>query len=75
LARRLLDAAADEACRLIRLIGRQGALPVSLLGGLAPALQARLPSAARSTLTPPKADPMDGALLRARTEAPPERYE
>ncbi|MEZ5933346.1 MAG: BadF/BadG/BcrA/BcrD ATPase family protein [Alphaproteobacteria bacterium] len=72
---RLLDAASNEVCRLIRLIGRQGALPVSLLGGLAETLRTRLPSAVSSMLTPSAGDPMDGALLRAQTKAPPERYE
>jgi len=74
LAERLLDEAAEETCRLIRLIGKRGEHPVSLLGGLAGTLTPRLSSAMCSSLTSPAGDPMDGALLRARNLAPPEVY-
>lgn len=73
-AGRLLDDAAREAGRLIRLIGREGQLPVSLVGGLVDTLQPRLAPDTRSLLVPAAADPMDGALLRARELAPPEIY-
>lgn len=74
LAVRLLDAAVGEVCRLIRLIGRNGELPVSLLGGLASILTPRLPSDIRSTVTAPSGDAMDGALHRARGLVPREHY-
>lgn len=73
-ASRLLDEAAREAARLIRLIGREGLLPVSLLGGLADTLLSRLTPDIQSLLVPAAADAMDGALLRARDLAPPEVY-
>lgn len=74
LAGRLLNGAVKETCRLIRLIGRRGELPVSLMGGLASTLYSRLPPIVRSELTPPLGDPIDGALLRGRDLAPAERY-
>lgn len=73
-ARRLLDAAGEEACRLIHLVGRHGDLPVTLLGGLAGTLVKRLPPAVRSGLTPPVSGPTEGALLRARELVPTEDY-
>lgn len=75
LARRLIDAAAEEAGRLIRLIGQDGRLPVSLLGGLAATLTPRLPPSIQAMLTPPASDAMDGALSRALNHAPPEVYD
>lgn len=75
LARHLLNAAGEEACRLIRLVGKHGDLPVSLLGGLAETLSKRLPPAMRLGLKPPVGDPADGALLRARELVPPEVYD
>lgn len=74
LAARLLDDAAIEAGRLIRLIGEDGRLPVALLGGLADALSPRLSPAIGALTVPTAADAMDGALLRARGLAPPEVY-
>lgn len=75
LACRLLEAAADEASRLIRLASRRGRLAVSLVGGLAEVLRPRLPAGTRASLKPPEGDPMDGALLRARGLAGPEVYD
>lgn len=74
LAKRLLDEAAEEAGRLIRLIGANGELPVSLCGGLADTLTPRLSSEMRARLEAPAGDSMDGALLRALQVAPPEIY-
>jgi N-acetylglucosamine kinase-like BadF-type ATPase len=74
LARPLLAAAASEIERLIRLAGRERALPVALIGGLVPSLEPRLPASVRSALTAPLADPIEGALLRARGLVPPEAY-
>lgn len=70
----LFDVAAGEICRLIKLAGREGDLPVSLLGGLAETLVPRLPPSVRDALRPPAGDPLEGALLRARELAPPEVY-
>ena len=74
LACRLLDRAAEEACRLIRLIADGNRLPVSLLGGLAETLATRLPAIVKASLALPAGDPMDGALLRACNIASPEIY-
>lgn len=74
LAKHLLDAAAKEAGRLVRLVGRDGALPVSLLGGLSTILEPRLSTPLRAHLTEPVGDALDGALLRARDRASPEVY-
>jgi glucosamine kinase len=74
IAGRLLDRAAAETGRLIRLIGAGNDLPISLLGGLRGALEPRLEPALQERLVTPAADAMAGALLRARGEAPPESY-
>jgi glucosamine kinase len=74
LARRLLDEAADEIRRLIRLVRGKGELPVSIVGGLAELLKVRLPDEVRLGLKAHEGDAMDGALLRARWLAPAERY-
>lgn len=74
LAGRLLDKAADEILRLIHLVGRKGEFPVSVVGGLADVLEARLSDEVRRRLRNPEGDAMDGALLLARKLAPTERY-
>ena len=74
LAKRLLDGAAEEAGRLVRLIGANGEFPISLCGGLADMLAPRLSSELRSRLEWPVGDSIDGALLRARQVAPSEVY-
>lgn len=74
LARRMLDEAADEIGRLIRLVGLKGEMPVSVVGGLADVLEPRLSDDVRQGLRKPEGDAMDGALLRARGLAPAERY-
>jgi glucosamine kinase len=73
-ASRLLEAAALEVGRLVRLTSRGGQVPIALLGGLAASLEPRLDDEVRAWLVPAAADPMDGALLRARGLAPPEIY-
>lgn len=74
LACQLLNEAVEETCRLVRLIGRRGELPVSWVGGLAAMLEERLPQAVRSRLKSPEGDAMDGALIKAFGLAPPESY-
>ena len=73
-ARQVLDDAADELKRLIRLAGRKGELSVAAVGGLADVLVARLSEDVRRGLRRPDGDAMDGALLRAAGSAPAERY-
>jgi glucosamine kinase len=73
-ARRLLEAATIEVGRLVRLASRNGRVPVALVGGLAAALGPWLDDEVRAWLAPAAADPMAGALLRARGLAPPEIY-
>jgi glucosamine kinase len=73
-ARRLLEAAAIEVTRLVRLTSRSGRVPIALLGGLAAAIGPRLDDEVGAWLVPAAADPMAGALLRARGLAPPEVY-
>lgn len=73
-ARWLLEAATIEVGRLIRLTGRNGRVPVALVGGLAAALGPRLDGEVQAWLVPAADDPMAGALLRARGLAPPEIY-
>jgi glucosamine kinase len=73
-ARRLLERAAAEVARLVRLISQEGRVPVALLGGLAATLAPRLDGDVRPWLVVAAADAMAGALLRARGLAPPETY-
>jgi glucosamine kinase len=74
LAKRLLEKAGCEIGRLVRLAGRRGELPVSVVGGLADVLGTCLPADVRRGLKSPEGDAMDGALLRARSLAPAESY-
>lgn len=68
----LLNEAASEISRLIRLAGYDGRLPVALIGGLAGTLAPRLDQTL--SLTSPLGCSLDGALRRASGVAPPEVY-
>ena len=68
----LVHRAGEELARIVDLLDPRGATPVALTGGLAEPLRPYLPPALRERLTPPKADALAGALLRARGLAPPE---
>jgi len=67
----IAEQAAADAGTLIRRLHALGARSICLLGGLAPALEAWLPPAARARLAAPQGDAVDGAILLARqAEAP-----
>ena len=68
----LLRQAGEELFRLARLLDPAGEAPVALAGGLAEPLRPYLPHAFAQRLTAPKADALEGALLRARGLAPAE---
>jgi glucosamine kinase len=73
-ASRLIDRAVEETERLIRLAGGKHRVPVALMGGLSDTLRPRLEEAVRNRLVDPTGDAIDGALRRARGDAPPEVY-
>lgn len=68
----LLNEAASEISRLIRLASYDGRLPVALIGGLADILAPRIDQALSPTS--PLGCSLDGALRRASGVAPPEVY-
>jgi len=74
LALQLVDEATQELDRLIRQTGRNGELPVAVLGGLSATLISKLSSTTRDELVQPSGDAVDGALLHARGLAPKEVY-
>ncbi len=64
----ILDRAAAELERLIRLCREHGAERISLLGSIANALEPRLPVEMREVISPSLGDAMDGAALAIRAE-------
>ena len=58
--------AAEAAVSIIDRLLAVGAPAVSLIGGLAEPLLSWLPARLSGVITPPQADPADGALLMAR---------
>jgi glucosamine kinase len=69
LAMHLVQEAAEAAGRIIARLAKGGALPISLLGGLAEPLAPWLDALWRKTLRPPQSDALDGAILLARVAA------
>jgi glucosamine kinase len=63
--RAVVQAAANEADNLARALQAAGSPRLSLIGGLASALEAWLAPDVRRRLSPPKGDALDGALLLA----------
>lgn len=68
-ARDIMQRAAEHIDALATRLLALGVPRLSLSGGLAPHLEALLPEATRQRLSPPKGDPLDGALLLARGAA------
>lgn len=69
--RAVVQAAANEADNLARALQAAGSPRLSLIGGLASALEAWLAPDVRRRLAPPKGDAVDGALILAgRPPAP-----
>lgn len=74
IVRSILKRAGEFIGRLVRLTSSKQNIPVALMGGLAPTMKSWLPAEPADLLVLPKADSMQGALLRARRLAPEERY-
>jgi glucosamine kinase len=66
LAMTLVGEAAEAAVSIIDTLRAAGAPTVSLIGGLAEPLFSWLPPRLTDLITPPKSDPVDGALMMAR---------
>ena len=66
LAARLIGDAAAELDALARRLMSFGATRLCLIGGLAEAMSGELAKDVRAALAPPRADPLEGALLLAR---------
>lgn len=67
----ILDAAAGELSRLVRLLRAAGAPRISALGSVAQRLAPRLPAPLRDRLSPAMADATAGAAAAARREVAP----
>jgi glucosamine kinase len=69
IANAILNRAAGQIANMIRRLHELGAAEICLMGGLAAALEARLPEEARAGLTAPLGDALDGAIRMARQAA------
>jgi glucosamine kinase len=63
----IIQEAADAAVRIIERLKDAGSPAISLIGGLAEPLTAWLPSHIRGLLSVAQSDPLDGAILMARS--------
>jgi glucosamine kinase len=63
----IIQEAADAAVQIIERLKDAGSPAISLIGGLAEPLTAWLPSHIRGLLSVPQSDPLDGAILMARS--------